>query len=62
MRGFSMILKTRGDSPYNALYKTLEDIKSTGINTWDIGMFLDCATNYFESPTSYGRPELLDII
>jgi hypothetical protein len=25
-------------------------------------MFLDCAINYFESPTTYGRPQLFDII
>jgi hypothetical protein len=25
-------------------------------------MFLDCAINYFESPTAYGRPQLFDII
>jgi hypothetical protein len=27
-----------------------------------MGMFLDCAINYFESPTAYGRPQLFDII
>ena len=39
-----MILKTKGDTPYNALYKTLEDLKKSGMNTWDIGMFLECTT------------------
>ena len=50
-----MILISKGESPYNALYKTLEDLKKSGISSWDIGMFLECATYYFESPTAYGR-------
>jgi hypothetical protein len=57
-----MILKTKGDTPYIALYKTLEDLKNSGMSTWDIGMFLECATLYFESPTALGRPQLIDII
>jgi hypothetical protein len=58
-----MILKTtQGDTPHCALFKTLEDLKNSGIIIWDIGMFLVCAINYFESPTTYGRPQLFDII
>jgi hypothetical protein len=57
-----MILKTKGDTPYIALYKTLEDLKNSGMSTWDIGMFLECATLYFESPTAFGRPQLIEII
>ena len=57
-----MILKTRGDSPFNSLEKTFEDLKNSGMGTWDFSMFLDSATSYFESPTTYGRTELFDII
>ena len=59
-----MILKnTKGDTPHNALFKTFEDLRKSGKIIWDLGMFLDCAKNYFESPpTTYGRRKLFDII
>jgi hypothetical protein len=58
-----MILKTtQGNTPCNALFKTLEDLRKVRISFKDMGMFLDCAKNYFESPTIYGRPQLIETI
>jgi hypothetical protein len=63
LEGISLILKTtQGDSPSNALFKTLEDLRKVRISFKDMSMFLDCAKNYFEIPSIYGRPQLIETI